>query len=249
MAYPVGKPAHNRLTFERMQEECANRKHILLSLEHPLLRVRCHCGNEYEQRIHAYRAAKNSCKRCDSARKSKPRPEHSALMTGENNPAKRAEVRQKISEKVSGPRPHLIGKVKNWKPGVLETRSKWMSEKRSDGTIISPGNLESTWIPTPEQRLLPGTLYLIRYLDESGTHFKLGITRLPLAERFRKGQLISIIHLHTATLGECFDLEQDCLRHCKQQGWRYSSPTTTELIHSDGLPYLLDRLTALSPSL
>jgi hypothetical protein len=101
------------------------------------------------------------------------------------------------------------------------------------------------WSPTEEERLLPGTLYLVRYLDESGTHFKLGITKLTLAERFRKGQLISIIHLHTAILGECFDLEQDCLRHCKQQGWRYSSPTTTELIHPDGLPYLLDRFAEL----
>jgi hypothetical protein len=99
--------------------------------------------------------------------------------------------------------------------------------------------------PSEEARKVPGTLYLIRYLDESGTHFKLGITKLTLAERFREGQLISIIHLHTSTLGECFDLEQDCLRYCKQQGWRYSSPTTTELIHPDGLPYLLNRLTAL----
>ena len=98
--------------------------------------------------------------------------------------------------------------------------------------------------PTPEQRLLPGTLYLVRYLDESGTHFKLGITRRTLNQRLGEC-LVSIIHLHTATLGECFDLEQDCLRHCKQQGWRYSSPTTTELIHPDGLPYLLNRLTPL----
>jgi len=245
MAHRVGKPAHNRLTLERVQEECASRNHTLLSFEHPILRVRCHCGNEYEQKIHPYRAAKNSCKRCDRARKSKPRPEHSALMTGGNNPAKRAEVRQKISEKVRGPRPHLVGKTKNWKPGVLEARSKWMSEKRSDGTIISPGNLGSTWTPTPEQRLLPGTLYLIRYLDESGTHFKLGITRLTLAERFRKGQLISILHIHNATLGECFDLEQSLLKWAKDNGHRYSSPTTTELIHPDGLPYLLSRLTDL----
>ena len=102
------------------------------------------------------------------------------------------------------------------------------------------------WKPSESERLLPGTLYLVRYLDESGTHFKIGITKLSLSERFSKGQLISIIHLHHATLGECFDLEQDCLRYCKQEGWRYASPTTTELIHPDGLPYLLDRLTPLS---
>jgi hypothetical protein len=99
--------------------------------------------------------------------------------------------------------------------------------------------------PTPEQRPLPCTLYLIRYLDDGGTHFKLGITRRALNERFKVYQLISILHLHKATLGECFDLEQDCLRYCKQQGWRYASPTTTELIHPNGLPYLLNRLTPL----
>jgi hypothetical protein len=103
----------------------------------------------------------------------------------------------------------------------------------------------NSWKPTPEQREWPGELYLVRYLDESGTHFKLGITYRGVQKRLGN-KLISIIHLHTATLGECFDLEQDCLRHCKQQGWRYSSSTTTELIHPDGLPYLLDRLTALA---
>ena len=99
--------------------------------------------------------------------------------------------------------------------------------------------------PSEEERKLPGTLYLIRYLDESGTHFKLGITKLTLSQRFNKGQLISIIHLHKATLGECFDLEQSLLKWAKDNGHRYSSPTTTELIHPDGLPYLLDRLTPL----
>ena len=242
MAYPAGKPAHNRLTEERIREECASRNHTLLELKRPLIKVRCHCGNEYEQKLSSYRAAKNSCKKCDSKRKSKPRPEHAALMTGENNPSKRPDVKKKISEKTKGPRPHLVGVKKNWKPGILEERSKWMSEMRRNGIITSPGNLESTWVPTPEQRLLPGILYLIRYLDKFGTHFKIGITKHSLSKRFKKGQLISIIHLHHATLGECFDLEQDCLRHCKQQGWRYASPTTTELIHPVGLQYLLERL-------
>jgi hypothetical protein len=139
--------------------------------------------------------------------------------------------------------------VKSWVTGkekhLQARRQRWDNpDERVKHSEIMKG-VENSWIPTSKQRLLPGTLYLIRYLDESGTHFKLGITRLTLSERFRKGQLISIIHLHTSTLGECFDLEQDCLRYCKQQGWRYSSPTTTELIHPDGLPYLLDRLTAL----
>ena len=130
----------------------------------------------------------------------------------------------------------------NLKRSVTITQT--LKEKKEEGWI-NPG---WGWKPSDAERRLPGTLYLIRYLDESGTHFKIGITKLTLAERFNKNQLISIIHLHHATLGECFDLEQDCLRHCKQQGWRYTSPTTTELIHPDGLPYLLDRLTPLSLS-
>ena len=98
--------------------------------------------------------------------------------------------------------------------------------------------------PNAEQRLLPGLLYLVRYLDDCGTHFKLGITRRTLKERLGD-KLISVIHLHNATLGECFDLEQDLLKWAKDNGHRYSSPTTTELIHPDGLPYLLGRLTPL----
>jgi hypothetical protein len=123
-----------------------------------------------------------------------------------------------------------------------ETITQTIKDKKKEGWI-NPG---WGWKPSESERLLPGILYLIRYLDKSGTHFKLGITKLTLSQRFRKGQLISIIYLHNATLGECFDLEQDCFRHCKQQGWRYTSPTTTELIHPAGLPYLLDRLTALA---
>jgi hypothetical protein len=120
-------------------------------------------------------------------------------------------------------------------PTVREQISKKCVERGAGG-----------WDIKEEDRGLPGTLYLIRYLDDSGTHFKIGITKRSVSQRFRSGELISIIHLHNATLGECFDLEQDCLRYCKQQGWRYTSPTTTELIHPDGLPYLLDRLTPLS---
>ena len=208
MAYPVGKPAHNRLTEERMGEECANRNHTLLELRHPLIKVRCHCGNEYEQKIHSYRAAKNSCKRCDSQRKSKPRPEHSRLMR-ENNPFKGKQHTAEVCE------------------------------------LIRQQRLErGAWRYTPEERNIPGVLYLIRYLDESGTHFKIGITKKTLQQRFGP-KLISIIHLHHATLGECFDLEQSLLKWAKDNGHRYSSPTTTELIHPDGLPYLLKRLTPL----
>ena len=125
-------------------------------------------------------------------------------------------------------------------------------EKIKEGWKIK---LESGWDgfggygqkPSKEQRLLPAVLYLVRYLDESGTHFKLGITRRSLQERLGD-KLISVIHLHKATLGECFDLEQDLLKWAKDNGHRYSSTTTTELIHPAGLPYLLDRLTPLCPT-
>jgi hypothetical protein len=97
----------------------------------------------------------------------------------------------------------------------------------------------------PEQRLLPGTLYFIRYLDQSGTHFKIGITKHSVSRRFKPGQLISILHLHHATLGECFDLEQSLLKWAKENNYRYSSPTTTELIRPEAYREVLQRLAEL----
>ena len=115
------------------------------------------------------------------------------------------------------------------------TLTRTIKDKREEGWL-NPG-----WgrKPSESERVLPGTLYLIRYLDEDGTHFKIGITKLALTERFGKGQLISIIHLHHATLGECFDLEQKLLKWAKDSGYRYSSSTTTELIHPAAIPLLL----------
>lgn len=103
-----------------------------------------------------------------------------------------------------------------------------------------PGNPEASYRPTPKQRLLPGTLYLVRYLDETGTHFKLGITRKRLSERFSAERLISIIQTWNLSLGECFDLEQAALRYAAEHGHRYSSPTTTELIRAEGIPRVLE---------
>ena len=127
----------------------------------------------------------------------------------------------------------------------VTTRSRPAWNKGVPGSV--PGNPEASYRPTPEQRLLPGTLYLVRYLDESGTHFKIGITRRTLQQRLGDS-LVSILALHTASLGECFDLEQSLLRWAKENNYRYSSPTTTELIQPAGIPYLLDRLTPLSLS-
>ena len=128
------------------------------------------------------------------------------------------------------------------RPGEKEKHSEAMlsslRELRKEGWY-NPGY---GYGPSEEERKVPGTLYFIRYLDESGIHFKIGITKLTLAERFRKGQLISILHLHHATLGECFDLEQAILKWAKSNGYRYSSPTTTELIRPEAYGEVLSRL-------
>jgi hypothetical protein len=95
--------------------------------------------------------------------------------------------------------------------------------------------------PSEEDRCLPGTLYFVRYLDESGIHFKIGITKRYLQERLGD-KLVSILHLHHATLGECFDLEQAILKWAKENGYRYSSPTTTELIRPEAYSEVLEKL-------
>jgi hypothetical protein len=95
--------------------------------------------------------------------------------------------------------------------------------------------------PSEEERKVPGTLYFIRYLDESGIHFKIGITKRSLQERLGD-KLVSILHLHQATLGECFDLEQSLLKWAKDNGHRYSSPTTTELIRPEAYNEILSQL-------
>ncbi len=120
---------------------------------------------------------------------------------------------------------------------------KSQASKAHDRAMKQKAAMESPGITVRlEHRHLPGTLYLIRYLDSSGTHFKLGITKRSLRERLGDS-LVSIIHLHHATLGECFDLEQSLLRWAKDRGHRYSSPTTTELIHPAAVPHILAKFT------
>ena len=102
---------------------------------------------------------------------------------------------------------------------------------------INPG-----WVRkiSDDDRLLPGILYLIRYLDSNGTHFKLGITRRRLSKRFDLSSLVSIIHTWNFPLGQCFDLEQATFRYATDRGYRYSSPTTTELIRPEGVASILE---------
>jgi hypothetical protein len=102
-------------------------------------------------------------------------------------------------------------------------------------------------LPTLEQRKLPSSLYLVRYIDDEGTHFKLGITVRNLQERLKK-HLVSIVDVYESTLGECFDIEQEQLKYAKENGWRYSSHSTTELIKPEGVTYLLEVFSKLKYS-
>ena len=99
--------------------------------------------------------------------------------------------------------------------------------------------VDNSFTPTPEQRLLPGTLYLVNYRDEGGDHIKVGITKRTVEERL-KSRLVSVIATCEATLGECFDLEQKILKDLDE--FRYSSQTTTELFTTEALPLILNYL-------
>jgi hypothetical protein len=116
-----------------------------------------------------------------------------------------------------------------------KTLTNTLKVKKAEGWV-NPG-----WgrKPPASERILPGTLYLVRYLDKSGTHFKLGITKLTLRERLGD-HLISIIQTWNFPLGKCFDLEQATLRYAAEHGHRYSSPTTTELIRPEGILPILE---------
>ena len=190
---------------------------------HAPLRCSCPHGNVFNSRVHLFVQRAYCCR--------------SSASKAHDPEQKRKVANTRWSSPFAGNPPQTVESNLRRSATITQT----IKEKREQGWI-NPG-----WgrKPSVAECLLPGTLYLIRYLDESGTHFKVGITKLKLSERFSKGQLISILHLHHATLGECFDLEQSLLKWAKDNGHRYSSPTTTELIHPDGLPYLLDRLTPL----
>jgi hypothetical protein len=97
--------------------------------------------------------------------------------------------------------------------------------------------------PRGEEALLPGILYLVNYRDEDGDHIKVGITKRTVEERL-KSRLVSVIVTHKATLGECFDLEQQFLEDFSE--FRYSSSTTTELIQVDQLQKAIEYLCANS---
>ena len=102
-------------------------------------------------------------------------------------------------------------------------------------------------LPSEEQRKIPCYLYFVRYLDEDGIHFKLGITVRTIQERL-KNHLVSVLEIYTSTLGECFDIEQQQLKYAKEKGWRYSSHSTTELIKPEGVSHIMEVFSKLKNS-
>ena len=93
--------------------------------------------------------------------------------------------------------------------------------------------------PRGEQRDLPGILYLVEYIDQSGTHLKVGITSKSIRERL-KGKLKKVILSIELPLGECWDREQEFLSNFSEH--RYSTESTTELVHMDQLQNAINYL-------
>lgn len=268
MEWNRNKPAYNRRTLDEVQQICSERNHKLVSFEFPNVTVECHCGNIFTKTLRAYSPQKNGCKECDSRRKRQKRPEHSDLMKRGSHFHNLNEEKRILYEELYPPK--VIVFLYGQKLTIdeicdcLGCGSVWVSKSlkrmgvplRVKNDYSNPTELPRVraaisrnciercaggWDIKEQERHLPGILYLVRYLDEAGTHFKLGITRRTLQERLGD-KLVSIIHLHYATLGECFDLEQSLLKWARSEGYRYSSPTTTELLHPSAIPHILSEL-------
>jgi hypothetical protein len=107
-------------------------------------------------------------------------------------------------------------------------------EKREEGWS-NPG---WGWKPNGENKNLPCSLYFIKYKDNGGIHYKIGVTIQTIKERFRH-HLIEIIDEYNSTFEKCYELEQQQLKYAKENGWRYSSESSTELIKPEGVPHIL----------
>ena len=147
-------------------------------------------------------------------------------------PVKRSKVLIRCKHKEQWVCPHGQLKKKNCckvSAKLAENNPAFGKPQWNSGTVgISKGH-GFGGRPSEEDRKSHGTLYLVRYLDKSGTHFKIGITRRTLQERLGD-KLLSILRVYTATLGRCFDVEQASLKLARRMGWRYSTDSTTELI-------------------
>jgi hypothetical protein len=84
-----------------------------------------------------------------------------------------------------------------------------------------------------------GRLYLVEYIENEEIHYKLGITSRTTKQRLQ-GKLHKTLKEWELPLGRCFDLEQATLRYATDRGYRYSSPTTTELIRPEGITSILE---------
>ena len=193
---------------------------------HAPLRCSCPHGNVFNSRVHLF-VQRTYCCRSSASKAHDPKVKSQAGRVAWDKHRDLMLQRQRE-------RWDRLGEKEKHSQDCLDAH-----ERLRDEGWINPG---WGWKPSDTERLLPGTLYLIRYLDDEGTHFKIGITKLTLAERFRRGQLVSILHLHTSTLGDCFDLEQSLLKWAKDNGHRYSSSTTTELLRADAIPHVLATL-------
>jgi hypothetical protein len=90
----------------------------------------------------------------------------------------------------------------------------------------------------------PAKIYLVEYFDEGVLHYKLGITRKSVKQRLRS-RLFRVIKTWNLTLEKCFLIEQKALSFAEDFGWRYSSSSTTELIHSEGVFKTIDYIDSL----
>ena len=124
-----------------------------------------------------------------------------------------------------------------------ERCSQVILEKRQTGWI-NPG---WGWKPNEDTKNLPCSLYIVKYKDDEGIHYKLGVTTQTIEERFRT-HLVEIIDEYQSTFEECYSIEQEQLKYAKENGWRYSSHSTTELIKPEGIPHLLTLFSQLKCS-
>jgi len=133
------------------------------------------------------------------------------------------------------------------KEGEKEKHSKRCAEvileKREEGWV-NPG---WGWKPNDENKDNPCTLYFVKYKDDEGIHYKVGVTTQTIEERFRT-QLIEVIDEYHSTFEKCYEIEQEQLKYAKENGWRYSSHSTTELIRPEGISHLLEVFSKLKCS-
>lgn len=92
--------------------------------------------------------------------------------------------------------------------------------------------------PRGELASKDATLYLVEYVDDFGSHIKIGITGKTIRSRL-KAKLRRVIGSWEMPFEECFKIEQAVLKYVDLLGHRYCTPTTTELIKAEALDSVL----------